>query len=350
MKYLSNTILLIITLTSIFSCRPGGLEFIPTDTQVIKTSDTLWNDLTAFNNLSTSVLPALSIEKLAVEIAKAPIKATLTNEQGGKITALKNFIIEIPANACTLANGKLATGNVDYEITTLKEKGDIILQNLPSVTSDGKQLTTGGIVIIKAKKGGQELSLAKGKSYKVRFYSKEEPDRTLSLYEGVNTGRFKFDWAQIRPSLGSGATPTLSTLTPTFADSAKGYDIVLDRFKPISLGKNIETGATSVTNFKVKISDSTFTNVNTYVYVVLKDYNSVVNMEGNTKTKLFEFANGFKGLPNNQRVIVVTISMIKEKYYLGTQEATTASTPNTPILVNPRQTTKEQVINYINNL
>jgi hypothetical protein len=298
------------------SCRKDTTVFIPTDTITIIESDTTWdNDLLSKSNLSTNLLPILSIEKLVSQLSAEPKFDTCNAERGGTITVPDNVTVTIPASACVNAQNRACTGKLDVEILILRKKGDFIAYNLPT-SSGSKQLISGGVVSVRVRQNGQEVKLGIGKTIKVR-YLMPEPDAQMQLFEGRIDGRFNFDWVQL-PTVGQvSARPSVAI----WADSTqrRGYDMVLDRFGLINCGK-FGGDSTSFNNkFTVMLPES-FTNLNTSVYVAFKEMNSVLSLTGDPRTKTFVTIG--RGLPVGRVVTVVAMGFVKEKFYFAKQEVT----------------------------
>lgn len=296
------------------SCRKDTTVFIPTDTITIIESDTTWdNDLLSKSNLSTNLLPTLSIEKLVNQLSAEPKFDTCNAERGGTITVPGNVTLTIPASACVTAQNRVCIGKLDVEILVLRKKGDFIAYNLPT-SSGGRQLISGGVVSVRVRQNGQEVKLGAGKTIKVR-YLMTEPDAQMQLFEGKIDGRFNFDWVQL-PTVGQVSTrPSVAT----WVDSTqrRGYDMVIDRLGLINCAKFGGDTASFNNKFTVSLPES-FTNLNTSVYVVFKEMNSVLSLTGEPRTKTFVPVG--RGLPVGRAVTIVAVGFVKEKFYFAKQE------------------------------
>jgi hypothetical protein len=333
MKRLIVSILFLSLIIGGTSCGKDSDVPVVIGTTTINLKDSAWQDEATLAGLPN--LPTLNIEKLREELSKTSEKKTFQAETGGKVEFDNDATLDIPANSCLNKDNQPCKGKVDIEVLFLKNKADLITNDKPT-TSGGKLLVTGGIVYISAKQNGQELKLASGKPMKLRFKN-SIPDANMRLFEGKSTDRFKFDWQQI-PAAASNATVT------TWNDPAnrddKGYEIVTDRFGWISCNKFHDEQNLS-TKFSVILTDS-FTNRNTSVYVVFKDINAVVKLEGNPSNKQFTIPNGYKGIPIGKVVTVVSISKFDDKIsMLGLQEASVSSNAN--VKLSPQRYTAEKI-------
>lgn len=316
MKNFGFYIFTLILVLATASCRQDKAEFIPIDTITIVESDTTWdNDLLSKSNLSTNLLPTLSIEKLVSQLSAEPKFDTCNAERGGTITVPNNVTVTIPPSACVNAQNRACSGKLDVEILVLRKKGDFITYNLPT-SSGGKQLISGGVVSVRVRQNGQEVKLANNKTIKVR-YLMTEPDNQMQLFEGKIDGRFNFDWVPIPIS---GQTSARSSVTP-WADSTqrRGYDMVLDRFGLINCDKFAGDSTSFNNKFMVSLPE-TFTNLNTSVYVAFKEMNSVLSLVGNSQARAF-IPTG-RGLPVGKVVTVVVMGFVREKFYFAKQEVT----------------------------
>ncbi len=330
------------------SCKKDSTEFIPKETITIIEGDTIWDDdLTAKSNLSTILLPPLSIEKLVSQLSAEPKRDTCNAERGGTIIIPDNVTVTIPANACVNQLNKPCTGKLDVEILILRKKGDFIAYNLPT-TSLGRQLISGGVVSIKVSQNGQDVRLALGKAIKVS-YVMTEPDNQMQLFDGKIDGRFKFDWLPIS-IIGTGSVlPTVTSWVDS-SQQRRGYNLFLDRFGWINCDKF--NGDTTSLNNKFSVTlPSTFTNVNANVYVAFKSMNSVLALAGNPQTKTFA-ASG-RGLPVGKVVTIIAMGYIKDKFYFAKQEVTIQSTSGTTaqsVHLTPTVIGKEEIKTILNNL
>jgi hypothetical protein len=351
MKNFLFTLLISLILLGSQSCGKDNDAFIPTGTTTIVKSDTSWQeDLAKISDLPISLLAKLNVEKLMENLATEPIERELSAERGGIITTPDSVTVEFPANSCTSKNNQPCTGTLKVEIVVLRKKGEFLLNNVPTV-SLGKQLISGGAVYVRVLQNGEEVKLARGMSYKVRFLPTGTTDAAMKLFEGKQVGRFNFIWTPALPLNVTGTSADFPLLR-VWADSVQGrrtsgYELGLDRFTWINCDK-FSGDSTNLTNkFCVALPD-TFTNQNTSVFAVFKDINSVVSLIGDGKTKQFCVPSSYRGLPIGKLITVITISNIKDRVYIGKKEVTIAA--NATITIQPTVTTKESAKELISNL
>jgi hypothetical protein len=351
MKNFLFTLFIILVLIGSQSCGKDTDEFIPVNTQTdtIQTAkkDTDWQeDLLKINDVSKNVLPSLSVEKLMAELASDPMKHDLNAERGGTIITPDNVSIEFPANSCITKNNRPCTGTLKVEVLVLRKKGEFLLNNVPTI-SGGKQLISGGAVMVKVMQNDEEVKLVRNTLYKVKYLPATSGEDGMKLFEGKFEGRFKFDWNLIASS-----SNTIAPVVRVWVDTAQGrrttgYDLLIDRFNWINCDKFSNDTATLTNKFCVALPD-TFTNQNCSVFAVFKDINSVVSLIGDGRAKQFCVPSGYKGLPVGRVINIITIATIKDRIYIGKKEATISA--NATIRVEPVLTTKAAAKELISNL
>jgi hypothetical protein len=326
MKNLFYTILALGFFLSTVGCDKDSTEFIKTgtDTQTLPGVKPL-TDTAIFENetLLAATRPLdptqlFSIEKLNDKLEKPIYKDSITAENGGKIVTPDDVTVEFPANCCKGPNG-ICKGKIDIEILILKTKGELVANDKPTI-SNGKLLTSGGVVFLMAKQNGVPLILISNKLVNIKY--KMRPVETeMKFFQGKGDNRFKFDWALIE-SGGSNA-PSINTWRDSSQQNV-GYQIFTDRFGWINCDKfNNETNLTD--KIVVTLPDS-FSNRNTGVFLVFKDILSVVKLSGDPQTRQFMIPNSYKGVPVGKQVVVVAYGVVKERTYFATQDLTIAQT------------------------
>jgi hypothetical protein len=311
-------------------CKKDTDVFIPLETTTSpKQNDTIWEDLNRFANIPISAVPPLNIEQLIDSLRSRPLIDSFSAELGGTIRSPDgSLVIEFPANICVGNNNQPLTGKLTVEVIVLRKKGDFIAHNLPTI-SGNRQLISGGALSILVKYRGIPVRINPSKTYKVR-YTMPTIESQMSLWEGKFTGRFQFDWLPFNNNgIGTGGVrPSVETWR--MQDSGfnrQGYVMVLDRFNWINCDKFGGDSTNFNSKFNVALPD-TFTNINTAVFVAFKDLNSVLPLVGTPANRTFGILG--RGLPVGRKVTVISISLIRERIYLGSsQEIEIAPTSNT---------------------
>jgi hypothetical protein len=350
MKIFLLTLLTSLLLLGSQSCGKDSDEFIPGNSTTTVKSDTSWQeDLLKLSDISSSIIPPLNIEKLMIELAVDPVERDINAERGGSMTTPDNVTVEFPANSCTTLSNHLCTGTLKVEILVLKKKGEFLLNNVPTI-SLGRQLISGGAVLVKVSQNGEEVKLTRNMSYKVRFQPTGNIDTDMKLFDGKQLGRFNFIWTPIAP-ISVGTIPNVPVLN-IWRDSVQGrvttgYDLTLDRFSWINCDRFSGDSTTLTNKFCVALPD-TFTNQNTSVFVVFKEINSVVSLIGDGKVRQFCVPTSYRGLPIGKLVTLITLSTVKDRIYIGKKDVTIAA--NSTFRIEPILTTKEAAKEIIKNL
>lgn len=116
-------------------------------------------------------------------VKKQPEIQTIKNEKETTITFKEGTVLIIPAKCFIDANGKLARGKVNIEVTEYYKLSDMLLANL-TTKSDDNQLETGGMLFIKALKDNKQLQLKPGSSIEYIFSSDASKKKDMQLFLG----------------------------------------------------------------------------------------------------------------------------------------------------------------------
>ncbi len=323
MKKISLYILSLIIIGLTEACQKDSDDFIPTNTTILKTApkpDTVWeNEASLILPPANTTVPLLDIEKLNKELAPPIINDTINAEKGGKINLSDDMYIEVPSNACVNKANVLCRGKVEFEVMILRTKGELMAYDKPTVAG-GKLLNSGGVCYIYAKQNGSEVRLALNKTLKIR-YKMPIVDPRMQIFSGKFVNRLQFDWATYTGTI---SQSTVKIWTDSLR-STKGYEITCDRLGWISCNTINESSNTNTgTKFCVAMPD-TLTNRNTSVYVILKNTQSVVKLEGVPALKQFCLPATLRGLPIGQQVTVISVTQINGIALMDTQEVTVAA-------------------------
>ncbi|HVA99537.1 MAG TPA: hypothetical protein VNG53_11640, partial [Bacteroidia bacterium] len=111
------------------------------------------------------------------------------------IHSAKNTMIYIPNDCFVLPNGKLYKGKVKIELKEAYNLADIVLGGL-STTSDGKFLTTGGMVYINATgSNGEQLKMQKNQRIHIEIPT-DSKDARMQKYSGIGMKNGGINWKQ----------------------------------------------------------------------------------------------------------------------------------------------------------
>lgn len=117
---------------------------------------------------------------------------TIDAAKGGSVKGKKGTQLTIPKNAFVTADGKSVTGKVSIGLKEALSMSDIVFGGL-TTTSDGKVLSTGGMLYIEAKHGDVKLELADSKSIKTIVPTKDFKSEML-LFTGEQDENGSINW------------------------------------------------------------------------------------------------------------------------------------------------------------
>lgn len=251
---------------------------------------------------------------------------------------LADLDINVPQNTCVFANDSAVTGIVRLAIRQLRKKGDFIRYG-KATSSYGSLLESAGAFIIDATNDGSEVFIRSGK--KVGLVFKEpNPAQNMKVFYGKDNlqpplpeGTNSFTWEL---SNDSSHVSTFST------GSITGYNMMTGRFDMNNCARYIDTALPKT--YVTAILPANFTNMNTMVYAVFKQQNTVVQLNADPATKTFYAPN----FPLTSDVVIVSMSMIGNTLYLGTKEIVV--TTNSIVSVNPAITGAQEVSDYLDSL
>jgi hypothetical protein len=236
---------------------------------------------------------------------------TTTGDASKDITCkFSNAEVFIPKGSLlnSVTNAVVTSGIIEVEFILVNKLGDIIKNNRPTVTAQ-YGLTTGGSYYIKIKQAGVELVMDAGKTYTVKFLPSyginAKPMLPFEGIDGTGASRIQNIWNPI----------TDKSRIDVVQDSIfRKYICTMTKLHWINCDVFADT--TKLTTPQITIDSSlTFTNINTSVFVVLKDISSVVGLAGDPTTKTFNIPNGYKGLPIGANVSIISMTKIGNDYF-----------------------------------
>jgi len=220
--------------------------------------------------------------------------------------------ISFPVNGLLL-NGTALSGTVKVEYVLLQKKGDFIRYGVTTSTNR-YPLESGGALHIRLTSNGQLLTVAANKKIAIR-YRDAEPKQGMSVFYGNTssiTNSLLFDWTLANDN-------SFVKIWDSASTAAKGYAVETYRTGWVNVDRSIVSTQPRI-EVKAVLPDL-FSNANTAVYMVFKNYRSVVQLSGNATLRNFSFPN----IPANEPVIFIAISKVGSSYYLGVKEEKTAA-------------------------
>ena len=203
-KYIGISTAIVVTsvLTYLFLFNDNSVEpkpILETNDSII-ISDSIPNKNTSEKKIVIQDILSLIEEEVIVETSisskKTPKKEAINLESLKKSSEI--FIVDskkdttivfkegtklvIKANSFVDANNNIVESNISIAVTEYYKLSDMLLANL-STTSDDKQLETGGMLFIEAKKGESDLKLAQNSSIDILFPTQNKKE-DMQLFSG----------------------------------------------------------------------------------------------------------------------------------------------------------------------
>lgn len=226
---------------------------------------------------------------------------------------------------------------LSLEVTDVRDKGDIIAYGVPTVTTDGDLLESGGMLHITVVCDGKEMKMLPGRKLKIQIPA-PAPAADMRLFTGLmqggtfagweNTGLqvFQADWIAANMSM------------------VEGYELLTPHLGWLNCDRFVNTNGQN-NSFCIDLPPD-FNPENTITYLILDNTQSVAPLESDWTTQNFCFSNA---PPSGFPVRVVTVSQTGNgQFWLGNY-ATEIGTNDTLSLA-PQKVTDQQIVNFLKSL
>jgi hypothetical protein len=241
------------------------------------------------------------IDNLLETIAPATQSFTVDASSPIQIVGEQGFRFNFPANSFVDANGDAVTGNVEVKLLEITNKTQMLATGITTV-SGNTLLISGGMFDVQVSQGGKELSLAPGRQFTVRIPNDGDPDPSMQLFRGEETGDEEnpIRWNEDVDS---------SWVNSQERDSF--YNINLNFLRWCNLDKYMGQGL-DLTKLSVKLPKN-FTNSNTRVFLFIENDNGAVTLFGDKD--LEEFNTGSYEIPVGFKVKIIALGEIDDEMY-----------------------------------
>ena len=249
---------------------------------------------------------------------KGPKTQTFSFDPGyaQTITGTDGTIIKFLPNSFNDASGNLITTTVVLEMKEILTKGDMIWADLPT-DCYSEVLESGGEFYLNASSNGTKVFLNQDFQMIVPVSSATVNTDSMQLF------------IQAMPVPDSPVWVPAVPIVPVNLDvSQTNYDFYFNSLEWINVDVFWGTSLARV-DLPINVNTSINQALNTRVYVVFKDINSV--LRGSLRS-LNEYM--IYSVPEGQEVSIVVVSMDEEQFYFGIKETITGSTP-VSIEINP---------------
>lgn len=178
-----------IVLDSVISEEPSKVKKVKKDTLKIKKEKVIVkqviHDVISNKEITEEKIPNKPSEIFTINSQK---DTTLICKEGTKLVVKANSFVD--------ANNNLIEGNVDIAITEYYKLSDMLLANL-TTTCNSKQLETGGMLFIEAKKGRNDLELKENSNIEIAF-STQNKKEGMQLFSGERKDEI-INWQLLKP-------------------------------------------------------------------------------------------------------------------------------------------------------
>lgn len=243
---------------------------------------------------------------LSPEDAYATIN--FSNDQGISFSTINGTRISVPANAFFI-NATNAKNEITFNYLEIYSKGDKIKFDVPTI-SNGQLLESDGVFYFDAKSGNEKASLIPGKQIKVQLLN-NQPNPGMELFYGERS-EDRFNWNEAdQDSMNTGGIQILEERDTT-GEVLIGYEFFTDSLKWINVDVFVDIPKEERTVVCIELPE-TYNHENTTIYMVFRNYNSVLTLhteEGSSK-----FCEPYGATPIGEEVIFVVISKQGEETY-----------------------------------
>ncbi len=325
------TLLLISTAFLLNACQKNVDVFVP-DPGQLNGADTTW----AASLPATAAVFSLQTSLSATSLFSEPVKDSFELNTSTVTLLLTNGLqLTFPPLSVVSSAGQIVTGKIYVEARLIKTKGDMVVLNKPT-SSNGSMLVSGGEVFVSLSKNGQQLQLAPNAKFYIR-YSDAPTSQLMKLFYGVESNPAQFNWV---PGTNS---------SDTVAVGNQYYEIACSHLRWINCDYFYDTTGINRSLISATLP-SNYTNANTTVFLVFKDYRSVLGMYGDVPEKRFLSGK----VPNGKVAIVVAISKQGNDYFLGKETITTGVNVTTAniqkVPLNPVKSSLAAIRSYLATL
>lgn len=324
-----KTVIIVFLMGGIFfsACQKNTDLFVP-DPGQLNGPDTNW---------VSSITASMPVTQIKNNLLFEPYKdSIIVSSNISTVTTSFGVQLVFPPNCTISTTGQTLAGKTIIEIIQVKTKGDMVRLNLPTTSYD-RLLVSGAQLFISLKNNGQVAVLAPNKKITIQ-YTDPNPNPLMNFFPGDESNAVKFNWLNN------------TDITNNYVNAIlQSYEITTNHLRWISCAYLYDTTGITRVNVTANLAPY-FTNANTTVFTVFKDFKSVVGMYGDVISRRFSSSK----LPVGKAITVVVISKQGNDYYLGYQSTITST--NAPTSANhilsivPIKRSLSDIIYYLKTL
>lgn len=263
---------------------------------------------------------------------------TISGSTGGSFTSPQGTTVTIPANAFLTQAGIPVPGNVTIQFKDIYKKSDMLLSNMPTMTTAGNPLKSGGEFFIKVIFNNSAVILAAGKKITVK--------QPASLTGGLDTINIQQPFVAQQDSAamyswGYAAMDSTSHAIGNYVFSLYHGSIVPDSGSWCNSDNSTYFSAYTEASLTLVPNDNVL-NYGTYVFLIFKNISSMIHIYFDWGMNKFPYSYAPQGLQCTMVAVgvkngtlyssFVPITIGANQTYSFTLGATTTSTFKTQLL------------------
>ena len=232
------------------------------------------------------------------------------------VTGVNGTTLFFNENTFEDMSGNTVSGPIEIEMIETQSNKDMLLWNLPTTTTDGQLLFSGGIVYVNVSQGGNQLSINDNAPIQASVPS--DNYIAMDYFTGSEDNNGRFGW-----ELDDTDTVTTNTADSTNWNTNFGgmftFDFTIDSIGWINCDYFYGIGD-PLTGVQVELPDS-FNGSNSAVFIYYSNLNSVASLYDSDEDGVFDLGWSY-ATPIGQNISFVVISEINGTFYYTIVNAT----------------------------
>lgn len=249
--------------------------------------------------------------------------------------------IEVPTQAFVDQNLQVIEDQeVRLEYRFIKEKGELIKYNKPTV-SNGELLESGGVFLLEAFNPASMEKYDLNPSKSIRILSSDpNPNEEMALFYGDDSSS-SYNWEiyseNVQPSVWGDQSDSTEVL---------GYEFEMDSLTWVNCDVFSNIPENEQTGLCVELPEI-YTNINTMLFVVFKERNSVVSLIGNPDIE--QFCDPYELMPIGDEIDIISITSFDNGvYYFGMKNVVLSA--STQESIEPERKSIEEINEILSTL
>ncbi len=269
-------------------------------------------------------------------IFSAEIADTLFQKSGLRIIKSKDDICNLDGKVLNAGVNPLYCNKLKVELTELQTKGEFILQNLFTTTTNDTLLQCEKAIKVSIDCDFNPLYITSNESIEIQspsnkvgapyyvFYgTKNKVNRNIAISRGID-------------SLGNKDQAQFLSWPTANSNVVDGYQFFSRRLGWILLAQKYPTTAVPLDKVQIKLSGG-FEYANSRVFVIVKNANVVAECKYNFEDNLFYLNN----LPIDEEIEVISLSSSNNAWYLG--RSSEKFNPSQTVLLSVKAATVQEI-------